>query len=326
MMEFYYSAGGTSSTNWPVLECNSVIGPCSLNMQYFAWSGGTPAGCYNAQIDSKHSDFQSRALVISYACNYGMALNSPLSTQYTLYYNTAYLPPPRKPIAISSLNNDRSIPANGLKFLYDMIHDYGGLTLTDYSGGGNNYTLGSNPIWSTISRGLVFTGTSGADIVTPLNISWTVLTYGGLVLATGSSPNGYERILDQGGSTNGFWFGRNATGANSFECGVKQSTAPYGATFTLTDGASHLALCGWNGTAQSLYISGVSAALGGASPGGAPVAAANLYLGGDSGSPNDILKGTEYILPIWNRALSATEQNRVYKAIYDAAISAGVAP
>jgi hypothetical protein len=326
MTEFYYLGSATNSTNWPVLECNSVIGPCSLNMQYFTWTGGTPAGCYNAQIDSKHSDFQSRALVLTYACDYGTPLNSPLSTQYTLYYNTAYLPPPRKPIAVSSLNNDRALPANGLKLLYDMIHDYGGLALTDYSGGGNNYTLGSNPTWGTTSRGLAFNGVSGVDIVTPVNISWTALTYGGLVLATGSSPNGYERILDQGGAANGFWLGRNATGANSFECGVKQSSAPYGGTFTLTDGSSHLVLCGWNGTTQSLYISGGSSALGSSSPGSAPIAAGNLYMGGDSGSPLDILKGMEYILPIWNRALLSTEQNRVYKAIYDAAISAGVTP
>jgi hypothetical protein len=321
MMEFYFP-NGLGSTNWPVLECNSVVGPCSVNMQYTAWTSGNSVSCYNAQVDSKHSDFQSRALVITYACNYGTALVSPLSTQYTLYYNTAYLPPPRKPIAISSLNNDRALPANGLKLLYDMIRDYGGLTLTDYSGSGNNYTLGSSPTWAATFPGIAFSG--NGPLITPLSSSWTALTFGGLILATGSSPKPYERFLDQGGSTAGFWFGRNNTAANSFECGVKQTSAPFGGAFTMSDGVSRLALCGWNGTSQSLYISGVAAALGSAAPGAAPIAATGLYLGGDTS--NDYLKGTEYILPIWNRALSATEQNRVYKAIYDAAISAGVAP
>ncbi len=330
MMEFYFPGGpgSTNSTIWPVLECSSVVGPCSRNMQDFSWTGTSPDGCYNPQIDSKHSDFSSRALVMTYACDYGTYANSPLSTSYTVFFNHLYLPPAPRQLQISSLNNDRALPANGLKLLYNMIRDYSSLSLTDYSGGGNSYTLGANPVWSAVSRGLAFNGANGPsfNIQTPMNQSWSAVTFGALVLATGSSPNEYERVLDQGGSTNGFWFGRNGNSANSFACGVKQTSAPYAGTFSLTDGASHLVLCGWNGTNQSLFISGASAALSSSAPGSAPVAADTLYLGGYNNSTTDTLTGTEYIVPLWNRALTSTEHNRVYKAVFDATAGTGVHP
>ena len=88
-------------------------------------------GCYNPQVDSKHSDFQSRALVITYACDYATGSLSPLATSYTVFYNQLYLPPPARPIQVSSLNNDRALPASGLVLLYNFIHDYD--ELDDYT-------------------------------------------------------------------------------------------------------------------------------------------------------------------------------------------------
>lgn len=331
MIHYAYPTASASNSALTVLECTTVAGPCSNNIQPTMWN---PQGYYNLQIISKWSDFTSRNLAVIFSGNYGTASgtgSAPLSTLYTIHANYLQLPPPVKTPPITRLSRHKGIPGNGLTLLYNPIRDVTSYGMVDYSGGGNSIAIpvGSAfyPVWS--GAGLAFAGADTTSVITTaLDVPYSAVTAGGLFVSSGPGPGGgYDRLIDSyTNTTNGFWMGRSASTANLFTWAFKQSAAPFGATFSLTDGISHLVLGTWNGTAQGIYISGTAGTLASGAPGSGAAQNVPLSIGNSTGGGNSGLLGTIYTLPLWSRALSLHDLYSTYLAIKDMSVSVGVTP
>ncbi|MFA6007091.1 MAG: DUF2341 domain-containing protein [Candidatus Shapirobacteria bacterium] len=103
---------------------------------------------------------------------------------------------------------------------------------------------------------------------------------------------GYERLADKNYS-DGFWFGRNSSSANSWGGGVRENGGSYGVFVTLSDGDWHQISSIRSGTTHFIYGDGVS--VGASNPVSAlPLDATNFAIGGygNNGNPSQGFGGT----------------------------------
>lgn len=332
IFHYDYPTANANHSNITMLECDSVAGPCKNNVQPLVFD---PTGYYNFQVIAKWSDSIARNLAVIFSGNYGTSTNSPLTTLYTIHANALQLPPPAKSPPITSLSRHKGLAAKGLTLLYNPIRDFNSYGMVDYSGGNNPITLPTGsaffPVWS--AGGLTFNGTNALSVLTTgLLVPYTRVTAGGLFNSTGLGPgNGYDRLEDSyTNTTSGFWMGRSASTPNLFSWAFKQSVAPFGATFPLTDGVSHWVLGTWTGTQQNIYISGLQGTLTSGAAGSGAGQNVPLSLGNSTGGGNSGFVGTIYVLPLWdvavNSGVSTHDVWSSYLAIKDLANPVGITP
>jgi hypothetical protein len=221
-----------------------------------------------------------------------------------------------KPIAIAS-----SMITTGLVLQLDASNTASypgsGTTWTDLSGNGNNGTLISGVSYSSTNGGtMVFAGTINNRVQTNFAPTFTDFTVCVWFKDNGSPQFG--RLIDKD-YVNGFWLGRNASLANSWGGGIRETAAPSGIFISLQDAQWHFLTSIRSGTTHTLYGDGITKKVSN-TVSAAALSATNIAIGswsgGNASAPwnNQVFKGSVPQVLIYNRALSETEIMQIFNA------------
>jgi hypothetical protein len=175
--------------------------------------------------------------------------------------------------------------------------------------GTNNGTLVNGPTFNSANGGsIVFDGTN--DFVsTTYNAALTNFTVCAWFLADLINPAA-ARVVDKN-FTNGFWIGKNSSGAaNSWGGGVREASTPFGRYITLPDGQWNFITSTRSNTIHTIYGNGITNLVSG-SVSSTALSTDNLAI---AGGANQILRGNVASVFVYNRALSAIEILQNYNA------------
>jgi hypothetical protein len=216
-----------------------------------------------------------------------------------------------------AVNYSPKVITDGLVFYLDAANTKSypgsGTTWVDLSKSGINGTLTNGPTFNSGNGGsIVFDGTNDYTQTNynPALTDFTVQVW----FKTPDSTNGASaRILDKNFS-NGFYLGKNYLGtANSWGCGIRETTAPYGRYITLTDGQWNFIASIRSGTTNTIYGNGITNTTSGTVSSTA-LSTDNMRIGMEFNTISAPFKGNIAQVSIYNRALTATEVLQNYNA------------
>lgn len=221
-----------------------------------------------------------------------------------------------KPVA-----NVNSIITSGLVLNLDAgntaSYTGSGTTWTDLSGSGNNGSIISGITYSNINGGsMVFSGALNNRVQT--NFAPTFTDFKVCVWFKDDGSPQFGRLIDKD-FVNGFWLGRNASLANSWGGGIRETAAPSGIFITLQDAQWHFLTSIRSATTHTLYGDGITNKVSNIVS-AAALSATNIAIGswsgGNASAPwnNQVFKGSVPQVLIYNRALSEAEILSIFNA------------
>lgn len=197
----------------------------------------------------------------------------------------------------------QGIVTDGLKLWLDasnpVSYPGSGTTWYDLSGNGNNGTLlnGVTPL----SNAMQF---DGVDDRVQTNYNAQLNDFTVSVWFKSNTNIAYSRLVDKSYAY-GMWLGRNSNIANSWGGGIRQSAPPYGLFITLQDNQWNNITMVRNGSTQLMYGNGVL--LNSNTCNNLSLDTTAFAFGNWSVRNNEMLKGNENDILIYNRALTQAE-------------------
>lgn len=157
--------------------------------------------------------------------------------------------------------NSPQIPQEGLLFWHDYnvpnclpsgSINTGTINRTLYTG-----NLANGAVYQPVSASVLFPAASGNSII-DTNFNLALGNFHAIAIykcLSTTATGAYQRILDKAFAT-GFYIGRNATTANSWGGGVRESGSPFGIFATFNDGDWQMIGLSRSGTSIKLWNKG----------------------------------------------------------------------
>jgi hypothetical protein len=218
-------------------------------------------------------------------------------------------------IVIPMANNSPQIPQENLLFWMDFnvpnCLPSGSINAGTINRTLNTGNLATGAVYQPVSASVLFPAASGNSII-QTNFNTALGNFHAIsifrCLSTTATGN-YQRVLDKSFS-NGFYIGRNATTANSWGGGVRESGAPFGIFSTFTDNQWQMIGLSRTGTSIKLWNKGTVVA----SKTGVSTATdtTGLRIGRDPVVGYG-LGGYETAVLIYGRELTPAEMTQIYQ-------------